>query len=311
MSFSAVFRRELENHLNLKVLLIYVLILLIPLILFSNLSEEAQMFSNLTLDLKVEYLTGFFLIFAFVWICGFALSVITIYKCSGFIAEEVSSRTLLLMVSKPIKRHNFILAKFLAFFIFILLLQLLSLFVTLYFWASFFKLDVFSLAKVLRIVPPLMVYSTFIILVFGTLSTAFSSIFSSRTKAILPLIAIVIIAFIIFVPVRGAARSSGIYESYFLDTLDIGYDFGNIYVSILENSGVKPVPFIQGAIGSFTGTYIIPEGGVKVDYDHSVILESLDRAGYHSLEHSLLKLTLAPMLILILSVLIFQRRDVH
>ena len=80
---------------------------------------------------------------------------------------------------------------------------------------------------------------------------------------------------------------------------------------MMEKSNVKLVPFIQSVIGMFTGTYKIPKEHVKVDYDHGVVLESLDKVGYHSLAYSLAKMTILPLMLIILAITIFQRKDVH
>jgi len=305
-----VFKKVLRDNINLKLIVCYIALVLIPILFFVNLAEESKMFLNMTASIKTEYLIGFFCIFAFTWICGIAPGMLAIFICSGFIAKEITERTLSLIVSKPIKREHFILAKFFAFLLFSICLQSLALFTSIYVWASFYNLDLYSLSKLLSLVPPLLFYSFFVLLIFSSLSTAFSAIFSSRIKAVLPLIAIVILAFFAFVPIRETVRELGVYESYYLDTLDLGYDLGNIYINTLESCNIKLIPFIQSAIGEFTGTYKIPKHGVRVDYDHGIMLQNLEKTTYHSFEHSLIKWTLIPSLLILLSLVLFGRRDI-
>lgn len=71
------------------------------------------------------------------------------------------------------------------------------------------------------------------------------------------------------------------------------------------------ISYHQTAIGSFTGVYEIPPEGVKIDYDHGFILPNLDKTGFRSFKDSLLKWTLIPFLLLIVSLIVFERRDVH
>ncbi|MBR9681419.1 MAG: ABC transporter permease subunit [Candidatus Altiarchaeota archaeon] len=306
----AIFKKTLSDALNLKRVLIYLVVVLLPQFLFVNVSKEAQMFSNLGMALKTEFLIGFFLIFAFVWVCGIAPAIMSSLICSSFVAQEEADGTLLMMVSKPIKRVSLLLSKFLAFSLSALMLSALSLFASIYLWASFFGLDFYSLFRVLSLFPILTFYSVFVSLIFGSMSAALSTMFSSRMKALVPMILILVLTFFVFIPIRGAARDAGVYESFMLDKIDLGYDLGNVFVGALEVVGTRLVPFVQMVVGTFTGTFVVPEGGLLIDYDHGFILQSLQMVTYHSLGHSFLKWVLIPLLLVGLGILIFNRRDI-
>ena len=257
-SFKVVFKKVLRDNLRVEFLLMYLGIVLAPLLMFSLLSEEAKVFANLSLELKLEYLTGFFLLFSFVWICGIGLIMLSVAICSGFVAEEIENRTLLMIVSKPIKRSQFIISKFLAFVVVAVVFVVASLFASIYLWASMFNLDVFSLIRFFYLLLPLSMYSIFIILMFGSMSAAVSVIFSSRIKSIVMMVTLILLTFFVYAQIRGVARSLGVYEKYYLDFLDLGYDLGNVYITLLSKTRVKLVPPVQSIIGMFTGTYEIP-----------------------------------------------------
>ncbi|HDJ96813.1 MAG TPA: ABC transporter permease [Candidatus Aenigmarchaeota archaeon] len=306
-----IFKKTLKDYLNVKYLLVYIAITMLPPLIFSMSAEEAKLFKNLSLELRVEYLLGFFLLFAFTWVCGIAITMFSVFICSGFVADEVSNRTLIMVVAKPIRRTTLIISKFLAFVIIALCFEIVSILSTIYILASFFDLDVSSLFRFIELLPMLMIYSILVILTYGSLSTAFSTMFSSKMKALIPTITLIILSFFAFVPLRSVARTTGIYEKYYLDVLDVGYDLGNIYTGLLKKFNIKLIPPMQAIIGSFTGTYKIPRDGVKVDYDHGFILPELDEVKYHSFKHSFLKFMGLPLLFLAIGLLIFNRRDVH
>jgi len=306
-----VFEKALKDNLKIKYLAIYIAIALLPFLMFANLSEEAKLFSTLNVELRAEYIAGFYTIFSFFWLAGIALAVLAVFICSGFVADELANRTLLLMSSKPIKRTHFILAKFAAFFITALLFAFLSFFFSIYLWASLFNLDIFSFSKFLPFILPLLFYSVFVILVFGSLATALSTIFSTRMKALLPLIAMIMLAFFAFIPIRSAAQSLGVYNKYYLDMLDLGYDLGNIYINMLDSYGIKLIPPMQSVMGTFTGVYKIPRHGLRIDYDHGIILRELEKTRYHSLKHSMVKWLIAPAILLLIGIFLFNRKDVH
>jgi len=123
------------------------------------------------------------------------------------------------------------------------------------------------------------------------------------------MVGIVFLSFYVFGNVRHHARLTGVYTEYKLDLIDFGYDMGNVFLNLLEKFKVKLIPPIQSIFGMFAGTYKVPEGGVKIDYDHRIILESLDKVEYHTLSHSILKLSILPCLLLLLGIVLFNRRD--
>jgi len=305
-----IFKKVLKDYLNLKNLLIYLAIVSIPSLFFASLSEEARFFSNLSLELKTEYMGGFFLMFSFFWICGISVVIFSSIVCSTFVAEEASNRTLLLLVAKPVKRTTLIISKFLAFIIIALVFSSISILFSIYLWASLLNLDFYSLSRFITFVPMLIIYSFLVSLIFGSLSTSFSVISSSKLKVILPVVAILMLTFFALMPIRGALIKANVYETHLISWVDLGYDLGNIYISLLETSNIKLIPPLQTAIGTITGVYDIPPEGIKIDYDQGFVLPELDRLRYRSFEHSLLKWTLIPLLLFIISLIIFERRDI-
>ncbi len=307
----AIFKKTLFDFMKIKNIVIYLAIISLPLLLFSNLSEEGKMFLNLSMELKTEYLFGFFLIFSFFWVCGISISMLSIIMCSSFVAEEASDKTLLLMVSKPVSRTSMLFSKFLAFIVISLIFSMLSIFTSIYVWASAFNLDIYSLGKFFSLIPILVLYSVFVSILFGSLSAAISALFSSKIKVLIPMIAILMITFFAFIPIRGATQELGVYQSYFLDSIDLGYDLGNIYINTLESFNIKLIPFVQSIIGTFTGTYFIPKDGIRIDYDHGFILETLEKTGYHTLYYSFGKWIIMPIILISMGLIIFNKRDVH
>ncbi len=305
----AIFNKTLSRFLKIKNILIYTLVLALPLFLFAQIASKADFFAVTSLNLKAEYIFGFFSVFAFVWILGVALAILSTVFCSSLIAEEVSNRTILLLVTKPVKRFEIFISKFLAFMLSISIYSALSLFVSVYIWASAFKLDIMSLSLFFGKLPLFFIYSLFVSLFFGSITAAISTISSSKLKSILPVVLIIILTFFGFIQIRGVSRSMGVYTGV-LSFVDVGYDFGNIYISLIEKGGTKFIPFMQSIIGTFTGTYEIPENGVNIDYDHGFILESLDRLCFRSPLQSFIKLTIFPIVLILFGLILFNRRDI-
>lgn len=305
----AIFNKTLSDFTKAKTVLSYMAFLAVPLFIFAGIASEAPFFSVTSLDLRVEYIFGFFSVLSYVWVAGLALAILAAVFCSSLIAGEVADRTILLLVTKPVRRLEIFLSKFLAFVVAITIYSAISLLTSIYIWASFFELDVTSLSVFLVKAPFFFVYSLFIALFFGSLSAAISALSSTKLKAMLPVVLLIILSFFVFIQVRGAARAMDSYDGV-LSFLDVGYDFGNIYITMLEKGGVQFIPYMQMILGTFTGVYDVPQDGVKIDYDHNLILRSLDRLYYRTPAASVIKLIILPVALTALGLFIFSRKDI-
>ncbi|MBR9680217.1 MAG: ABC transporter permease [Candidatus Altiarchaeota archaeon] len=305
----AIFEKTFKDFFRLKTILVYSVFLAVPLVIFSQIALEANFFNVTSLDLMVEYLFGFFSVLSYVWVSGVAISLLSAYFCSSMIAEEVSDRTILLLVTKPVSRASIFMSKFLAFLVSILIYSALSLFLSVYIWASVFELDLASLMVFVSKIPYFFIYSVFVALFFGSISAAISALSSSKLKSIIPSVLLVIVAFFVFIQIRDVSRDMGAYEGV-LSFTDVGYDFGNLYISILEAGGVRFIPLMQGVLGTFTGVYDVPDEFVDVDYDHGIIKPSLERLKYRSPVVSLIKLIVLPGILTLLGLLVFVKRDI-
>ncbi|RLJ06214.1 MAG: hypothetical protein DRP18_01375 [Candidatus Aenigmatarchaeota archaeon] len=307
----AVTQMVVKKYLTPKVIILYLIVLCAPLFFMTQGIQDIPFLKTSVLELKTEYIFGFLLFSGFVWVSGACIGIFSSLICSSFVAEEASDKTLLLMVSKPVSRTGFLLSKFTGFLILALIYSVLSAFASIYAITSFLNLDLLTFFRMLQAVPSLIGFSILVSLFFGSLGVFFSSLTSSKLKVVVPVIGILVFSFFVFAPVRGIARDNGIYSGQVLEFTDLGYDFGNLYVSILKMNSVKTIPFIQSMLGMVTGVYKIPEHMVRIDFDQGFILENLERESYHSVSTSFAKLFLAVFLFLGSGVFYFKKRDIH
>jgi len=305
----AIFAKMVRRYVNFKYLFLYLVAISVPLFFISGVAERLPFFNMTTLDFKAEYMLSIFLFISFVWICGAAIAMLSSVLCS-FIAEEAGDRTLLISVSKPVSRTSLILSKFLGFIVVMLIYSVISLLVSVYLLVSLLSLDIFTFLHLLPLSLILIPYSLLISIFFGSIALLFSSMSSSRLKVIIPIIILLVLTFFAMIPTRSILRSSNMYKGV-VEFIDVGYDMGNIYLSILEGMNIRLIPFIQTGLGTVSGVYEIPKDGVKIDFDHNFIMESLDKAKYHSKDESFLKILSFTFLSFLISLIWFNRRDVH
>ncbi len=306
----AVFRKTLSDFTGARLTAAYLAFVSVPLLLFSKIASSTNIIPVISMDLRTEYLFGFFSVFVVLWICGVALSILAAYFGSALIAQEASDRTLLLLATKPISRKSIFISKLAAMLAALAIQISLSLALATYIWVSSFDLDLSALLMFLSKLPIFAVYALFVALFFGTLSASISAVSSSRLRAVLPSILLIIVAFFVFIQIRGATRAMGGYDGL-LGFSDIGYDLGNIYISTLEKGGIRTIPLIQGIIGKFMGTYRTPQNLMEIDYDHGVILPQLEKEEFRTAGQSAAKLSAISLSLTLLGMLAFSRRDIH
>ena len=129
-------------------------------------------------------------------------------SAAPLIAEEVSSGTMLTLVSKPIKRIGIVTGKFMALIIFGILLSLISLI-----FISVFALIRHPFYDILIFIELNLIYSIIIIIFFGGLTLGFSALFKrARNVTIIPII-IVIFSFLILMIAKQLLTMSAMYST--------------------------------------------------------------------------------------------------
>jgi len=232
------------------------------------------------------------------WYFNFAIMfpIIIIGATGPLIAEELRSGTLLFLVSKPINRTRIILSKFIALYIFGMVISLLSLTVI-----SIFALMIHSqFIGVGEYIGIFFVYSLVITLFFGGVTMGFSSIFRKpRSVSFLPL-ALVIFSFLVLMMFKPFIIFAGEnwYEKYMLYNLDIGYHFANVFLWI----GESIVPEIDDYFIAF-----VIFGIFKLDLDDGGIG---DKTSYYHPVGSFIYLIVVAVIFVVLGALYLKKRDI-
>lgn len=108
-----VMNKTISELMSLKRLAAGLLIGLAPAILFGFVWRESFSWGTMSLEMQMRSMVGYFILISFVWIVGAFIAYVIITSGIDTISKEEEDGTLLLMVSKPISRFQFILGKFL------------------------------------------------------------------------------------------------------------------------------------------------------------------------------------------------------
>ena len=234
------------------------------------------------------------------WYYNFAIMfpIILIGATGPLIAEELRSGTLLFLVSKPINRTRIVLSKFIAVYIFGIVVSFLSLSVI-----SLFAVIKFPFADIGEYFGIFFLYSLVITLFFGGVTMGFSSIFRRPRNVLMLPLALVIFSFLVmmmFKPLLLFAEDNW-YEKYLLYNLDIGYHFANIFLWI----GEAFVPEQQ--LLDYFGQIFWMFGITKIDWEGS---GDPERTNYYDPVVSFIYLIVIAIVFLVAGALYLKKRDI-
>jgi len=299
--------KTLEDFFSLKTTVFYLIAMLIVPVLFSLIlrSQNAMNFSNMTLEMQAIILTNLFLVFSFLWISGLPLVLFSIIKCSGFISGEDNKGTLLILVSKPVKRSEIILGKFLAFLLYIAIMQAAILLVVPYIWTLINGLDLYVFGKLLGAVIPVYLYSLFVAIIFGSIATALSSISRNTVRTVIVLVFVTILIFFGCALIRN--NIGQVYGNYGLYNFDINYHLGNAFNYFTGD--LKMAPTMQVVLGTFSGTYRL--SGSLVDPDQAIMPPSLPEYNYFSSTYSIVLWLAIAIGLMLFGIAFFEKRPIY
>ncbi|MFX1309804.1 MAG: ABC transporter permease [Promethearchaeota archaeon] len=235
------------------------------------------------------------------WYYNFSIifPIIIIASTGPLISEEMKSKTMLYLVSKPITRTKIILAKFAAAFLFGMIVSFSSLSII-----CIIALFRYSFTDISAFLGMNFIYSIIIIFFFGGMSIGLSSIFKKPGNVPLIPIMIIILSFFIFMSFRPMLMGYGfgvnLYEKFTLYNFDIGYHFANIFMWISESF----VPQIRNYLGMLFFMF----GIVKMEYTGEGF-EYSSTYYYHPIASCIYLIVIAGI-ILIVGIIILNKRDI-
>ena len=249
-----VMNKTISELMSLRRLGASLFIGLAPAILFGFVWRENLPVGTMSLEMQMRSMVGYFMLISFVWIVGAFIAYVIITSGIDSVSKEEESGTLLLMVSKPISRFQFILGKFLGLLLTTLLLEIVILFGSIFiFWLTL-GLDPETVGALLSVAFWIFLYSIIVAILFDALAIAMSTLFKGQMLKITLSILLVMLIFVFGLVLRSIWPNT--YEKYHLGYIDPGYHLGNIYVSAVEQveSG-RITPQTQAYMGLINGTY--------------------------------------------------------
>jgi len=287
-----------------KTIIILIVIVIFPLIVV--LTPTSVDFGLISPN-HAATIIGFALMFpAFFWTLGLVFTIIIGTSGAPLIAEEVKSGTMLLLVSKPISRIKIFIGKYIAVYLYGMLLSFFSIFVI--GWIGVFvksgNIDHFF--SLIPFLTALFIYSLFILFLFTSITMAFSSIFKKARSASILIIFISILSYIAFLLIR--TLTGPFYGAFQLYHFDLGYHLGNVFILFIETlNAVPPSISWQTMFATITGVYSL---GTSTDPDQNINLGGLEKTNYYLPMASLLLWILIAALLLVFGIWSLKKREI-
>ena len=308
MRFQVVLGKTLGDLMSLKRTILLVLIgLSIPLaVSFAWRSEMAK--TPMSLEMQTHYVIDNFAILLYMWLAGFFLVLSVVATAAGFISKEDSDGTLLLLVTKPIKRSEIVLGKFLALVLNTALLQATVLLLSILVFWLVVPIDPDTFDALMGLLPWMFLYSLLVTIVFGSIAVGLSTLMKSRVKITVVLMLIVMLVF--FVGIIPRVLFTSTYERYHLYYPDLGYHLGNTFTISMDRAETGQLkPETQAFMTVFAGTYKGVQEGL--DPDIGAMPPSLEMTNYVAPTISVVILIGISVIMLILAMWAIERKEVH
>lgn len=235
------------------------------------------------------------------WLWGISLPVLLAGAAFAAVtlAKESERGTLGMLLSKPVRRWEVLLAVLAANVVFLFAAGAAS---ALLAAVVMFRMGGFNPAAigggVFAVLPETAVYLLFVCVFVGSLGIAAAVVTRNQLRTAVVTALPAVLFFALFV---ARVLPGSIYEDYSLYVLDVSYHLGNVYVWIHETLG-DPLPLdVKAGLALWTGAYELPDGEPE---------GSLELIGYVDPAASLAAVLALSGALLAFAVVRFQRLDV-
>lgn len=254
-----------RNLLKWKNTLIYLVIIsIVPTILSFVLRYEVYKDTN-TLTNQLNTTVGIYYIVVFMWVLGIPYLLNIAAKGIGLIANEISDGTLGLLVSMKIARTKIIFYKWLALFISMLIIGVISILLNYTIITILSNMSDNIKVILAESLPGLVKYMVFLCFIISSLSILISLIIKSKVNAIISITVFIILIFLIMPLFKNFLM--GYYEKYYLYYIDLNYHFSLIYYHFISGTNIL-TPDSQGILSIFMGIFNMEQA---IDFDMMMI----------------------------------------
>lgn len=304
-SLLIIIKKTFLDLFTIKKFLLSLLVMILPIFfLFSP--PSSINFGSLSVRQVVDIISSGTLALFFMWTFGIAYTSLIGILGAPLIAEELRSGTMLVLVSKPIKRISIFLGKYVALFVFGCILSFVSLFTALWVIVMIYSGNLIHFMALSRYFLFLFTFSIFLLFIFASIALALSSIFRNPRISSLIIIFLMVFSYLGFPLIQSLFPD--FYESNQLYHFDLNYHLGNIYVYFLEQFKAIEISYVwQKFFVDYTKVYTKIFFG---DIDQNLGFGTLIKTNFYLPQISLLIWILLSIIFLVFGIIRMRIRDI-
>jgi len=304
--FPIITAQALRDIFTLRRIVAYLIILcIVPAITAMLVPSNI---SSYPLEMQIVKLTDYMFSLGFLWIGGIPLVFMCAGTMSSMINSEITEGTLLQLITRPVRRWEVIIGKFLAFFILFAFVEILAFLLSAYLLIYFSGAHLSVFVSMLAFLPPLIIYSFLVAVFFGSISLVLSTVIRKNAFTIVIVAFLVMLFYIGFLFFR--LLGAKYYQDYYLYYIDIGYLLGNVYIMLLNAFSINLSPNFQLIFGFTAGTFDPAAFMDTYDFDQGFRLTALPVNDFVSGGVSLLICLFLPAGLILLAIMRVKKMEV-
>ncbi|MDY6833278.1 MAG: ABC transporter permease subunit [Chloroflexota bacterium] len=239
----------------------------VPLVSMSSYRSTLQN-RSWSVEMQTHYMVSNFLTMSFIYVAGLFLALMVAITAAGFVSKEVNEGTLLMLVSKPIERSKIVIGKFLALIVHAVLIEAIILILLSMVFRFALPIQDHTFVALLGTIPWIIMYSLLVVLIFGSVSLALSSLIGVHTlsTAVGTILVIFVFAFgsivMPFVYMGYGISGNSFTDAWeddisWVSRINPCYHLGNAFTPYMQqSSGGQLMPVSQlGLINSLTWVF--------------------------------------------------------
>lgn len=305
----ALFINTFRNLMRWKGTLIYLIIIsIVPTILGFVFKYEIYRDTNPLLS-QINQTMGIYYIIQFMWVLGVPFLLNASAKGVSLINDEITDGTLSLLVSMKISRFKILFYKWLALYISMIMIGIVSIFLSFSLMTLVSNMDYNIKIILIKSIPNLIKYLFLLAFLITTVSILFSLLIKSKINAILILMVFIILVFLASPLLKMFLVSY--YERFYLYYFDFNYHFSLIFYNFIHTNSIFP-PETQMIMGIFMGIFNL---SALVDNDISKMINTsiFSERGiveYLNVNYLIIFWILLGIICLVTAIRILIRRDI-
>jgi ABC-2 type transport system permease protein len=243
------------------------------------------------------------LFFSYLWTVGLPFLLFVSLTAAGSVSKESEKGTLLMLVTKPVRRSDIIIGKMVAFLLFFLILSSFIIPATVSIYTLLIGVSNFTFLNYMSLVLPLIMYSSILIVFFSALATFMSCLTMNTMRGMV--VIIVLVVFILFGSDYVRVGTGEYYEGAGIYNADLKYHLGKTFYNFVGFNSPKIVK------QWFASSFSILHSSQNMDQDQAMYMGATYTMKHYPPFVSIIILLALSAVMFFISLRLFDKKEIY